>query len=162
RAERQVSLDDVTELAHVAGPGVGHEKRLEIGRQRPVARESVEEGAGEHRDVLHPVAQRRHVEARDGDTVVEVLSESAPPNGFDQPTVRSGDDANVDRDLGRSAEASNGLRLEDSQELHLLLERQLAQLVEKERASVCALEAADVRADRARERATLVPEQLAL
>src|SRR5690606_15057746 len=50
----------------------------------------------------------------------------------------------------------------DAQELRLQLERQLADLVEEERAAVGGAEAPGALAGRARERALVVPEELAL
>src|SRR5262249_5141577 len=60
------------------------------------------------------------------------------------------------------ADALEHLLLEDAQQLGLQLERQVADLVEEERAAVRELETPDALGDGARERAALVPEELAL
>ena len=61
-----------------------------------------------------------------------------------------------------SADALEGVLLQDAQELHLEVQRHLADLVEEQRAAVRRLEAAHAVAHRAGERAAHVAEQLAL
>src|SRR5262249_56809617 len=68
----------------------------------------------------------------------------------------------VRRGRAGPADALERLLLEDAQQLGLQLERQVADLVEEERAAVRELEAPDALGDGARERAALVPEELAL
>ena len=76
--------------------------------------------------------------------------------------MRRSDDADVERDPFRAAEALDGFLLEHTQQLHLYVERQIADLVEKQRGQVRELEAADLPRQRAGVGAPLAAEQLAL
>ena len=76
--------------------------------------------------------------------------------------MRRGDDAHVDLDVTRVAEAPDLLLLEGAQELHLQVERQLADLVEEQRPAAGLLEEPAPICGGVGERALLVPEQLAL
>src|SRR5690606_3214957 len=64
--------------------------------------------------------------------------------------------------LLRTAEPARPAVLEDAQQLRLERSRHLADLVEEQRAAVCELEAAGTGAERSRECALLVTEDLAL
>ena len=64
RRERDRALDDVLELAHVAGEGVGIERAQGVGREPAdvlvvLAREALEEVARELGHVLAALAERR-------------------------------------------------------------------------------------------------------
>src|SRR5262249_24715535 len=76
--------------------------------------------------------------------------------------VGRGDDAHVDLERLRRADATDLALLERPQELRLQIEWQLTELVEEHGAAVAHLEEALARHDRAGERAFLVPEELAL
>src|SRR5882672_3167194 len=76
--------------------------------------------------------------------------------------VRGGDNAHVRAARLHAAHALEGSLLEHAQQLHLHVEGHVADLVEEQRAARCELEAPDARRERARERALLVSEQLAL
>ena len=76
--------------------------------------------------------------------------------------MRRGEDAYVDGVLLRAAEAPHFTVLEDVEQLHLDGEQELPDLVEEQRAALSAFEVADLTAIGAGERATLVPEELAL
>ena len=76
--------------------------------------------------------------------------------------VGRADDAHVGADRVGAADALELAVLDDAQDLLLHARRDRAELVEHERAAVGLLEAADVRARRARECAGLMTEQLRL
>src|SRR5438132_13499861 len=74
------ALDDVLELAHVAGPVVLHEtfERLFADRRRLGGRAVTvlrEEVLDERGDVLFPIAERRHMDVDDVESVKEVVAE---------------------------------------------------------------------------------------
>ena len=94
--------------------------------------------------------------------VVEVGAEAARGDLGVQVAVRRGDDAHVDAQAARAADALELALLQHAQQLRLRLERQLADLVEEQRAAVGELEAAAALLDRAGEGALLVAEELAL
>src|SRR5262245_16759860 len=102
------------------------------------------------------------MDRHDVQPVEEVLAEAAVAYRRAQVAVRGRDEASVDRDRARPAHAVEARLLERAQELRLGRERHLADLVEEERAAVRELEAAGLARRRARERALLVAEQLAL
>ena len=158
-------LDDVAELANVAGPAVRAERGHRVGRDELVDRAVVallaEEVLDQERDVLGALAERRHREHHDRDAVVEVEAEAPVVDLGAQIAVRRGDEAHVDRDLVPSADAAEPAPLERAEQRGLERWRELADLVEEERAAVRALERALVPTVGAGERALLVAEELA-
>src|SRR6202035_1924880 len=125
-------------------------------------RERDGERSGEHFDVLPALPERRDLDRKDSEAIVEV---GAKPAGLDlarEIAVRGGDDPRVDPHRLRPSDALELALLEHAEELGLELERHFADLVEKERASVGELDAPEAPLERARERAALVAEQLHL
>ena len=116
----------------------------------------------QQRDVAAPLAQARQRDRKDVQAIVEIAPEAAVPHLLGQVAVGRGDDADVDVDRARTAEALDLPLLQHAQQLRLQLERQLADLVEEHGAAVRQLEAADLAGVRAGEGAALVAEQLAL
>ena len=116
----------------------------------------------EHLEILHAIAQRRHVHLRCGDPKVEIFAEVLALDLDREVPVRGRDETHVDRNGALRAEPANLAFLEDAQELRLEVARQLAELVEEDGAAVGLLEHAGARSDCAGERAALVPEELAL
>ena len=82
--------------------------------------------------------------------VVQVRAERPFGHVLAQRAVRRRDDAHVDRDRLRAADARDLALLEHAQELHLRGRRDLADLVEEERPRVGQLEAAEPALGRAR------------
>ena len=97
----------------------------------------------EQRHVVLALAQRRHAHAHHGEPVVEILAERAAIDLAHEVAIGRGDDAHVDGDDLRAADAADLALLERAQQLRLQLERQLADLVEEQRAAVRLFEAAD-------------------
>ena len=158
-------LDDVLELADVAGPPVRAERGHGVGWDEVVDRTVVallaEEVLDEERDVLGTLAKRRDREHDDRDAVVEVEPEAAVVDLGAQIAVRRGDEAHVDRDLVAAADAAEAPPLERPEQRRLERGRELADLVEEEGAAVSALERALVTAIGAGERALFVAKELA-
>ena len=98
---------------------------------------------------------------KDLEPVVEVAAELLFCDHFGQVAIGGGDEAHVDGDGPRAAQALDLPLLQRAQQLGLQVERHLADLVEKERALVRQLEAADLARDGAGERALFVAEELA-
>src|SRR5581483_11077732 len=161
------ALEDVRELAHVAGPATLEERGED---ERRDARRAAAEAGGdrrhevrhEHGHVLGALAEGRDLDREDVESVEEVGAEAALLDHALERAVRRGDDAHVDGDFALATDALELALLEDAEELDLRGARQLADLVEQERAAVGALEAAEVARRRARESSLLVPEELAL
>ena len=109
-----------------------------------------------------PLAQRRQIDAQHVQPIEQVGAEAPLLHLLAQRPVGRRDDAHVDLDRLRAADAHELALLEHAQQLHLRRRRNLADLVEKERPRVGQLEAPEPPLGRAGERALLVAEQLAL
>src|SRR5206468_2714347 len=158
--EHDAALDEVLELPHVARPRVGLEPLDRLAREAlelPAVLGSVDaqEVLGEDADVLVTLAERWHTDRDDIEPVVEVLAEAPLSHHLGQVLVRGGDDAHVDLDGVRAAEALELALLEHAQDLGLGHQREVGNLVEEKRAPVGQLEAALLAAGRAGERALL-------
>ena len=132
--------------------------RLEV----VLAREQVGEVADQRRDVVAPLAQRRHVDRDDVEAVEQVLAERALVDLLFEVLVGRGDHAHVHLDDAVAAEPLELLLLQHAQHLGLRLQAHVADLVEEDRALVGLLELADLPIGGAGERALLVAEQLRL
>jgi hypothetical protein len=105
--------------------------------------------------------KRRRENGEDLEAVKEVAAKLLFRDHFGQVAIGGGDEAHVDGDGPRSAQALDLALLQSAQQLGLQVERQLAHLVEKERALVGQLQTADLARNGAGERALLVAEELA-
>ncbi len=132
-AERDRALDEVPELAHVAGPRL-RPKLVEAlaGEMKPHGSltQLVEDVTHEQRKIVEPLAQRRHLEQDDPDTVEQVLAERAGPNRFIQRRSAGGDDPRLHRQGLRSTDSSELALLQHAQQRRLLIDRQRADFVE--------------------------------
>ncbi len=116
---------------------------------------------GKQRDVLAPLAQRRHVDREHGEAVEEIGPEAPLGDGGAQVAVGGGDHAHVDAVRLVRAHALDLALLQRAQQHRLQLQRQVADLVEEERAAVGDLELAGAVARGAGEGAGDVAEELA-
>ena len=94
-------LEDVVELAHVAGPVVGAEARFVVRREREArrgARRRVapEEVARQQEDVVAALAERRDGDGEDAEAEVEVAAERPASTSRGEVAVGGGDDAHVE------------------------------------------------------------------
>src|SRR5438128_375588 len=160
-------LDHVAELAHVARPGVAHELRERLvgdpvdallARHLAVAQEL----ADQERDILDALAQRRDAYRHHVDAVVEVLAHPPLGHRLRQLHVGGGDDAHVDLDAAVRAELLDLALLEHAEQLQLHVERDALDLVQEQRPGGRKLDLPHPIVNRARERAALVAEELAL
>src|SRR5262245_21563498 len=160
------ALDDVLELAHVAGPLILRQQLHRVPRDAvdlpaELLAEAADEVRHEQWDVLGPFPQRRHGQRNHVQAEEKIGAEPPQTNFFVEVAVRGGDDADVHPERLAAADRFEFLLLKHAQELDLRLERQLADFIEKERSAVRQLETADPPVDGARERAFYVAEQLA-
>ena len=116
----------------------------------------------ELRNVLTPIAQRRYGDGKHVEPVVQVATETTLTDFLGQVAIGRRNDADVDVDGARAAEPFDLALLQHAEQLGLELERQLPDLVEEDRSAVGELETANLRRMRARKRAALAPEELAL
>ncbi|MCY1355441.1 hypothetical protein D9M69_418610 [compost metagenome] len=155
------------QLAHVAGPVVGQQGALGVGRQAQAAQPQAravefEEMPGQHQHVATALAQRRDVHGVDRQPVVEVGAKAPGAHLFPQPPVGRGDHPHVDVARLVGAQALDLAVLQSAQQLGLDRQRQLADLVEEQRAAVGRLETPWPRLPGAGEGTLGVAEQLAL
>ena len=104
-------------------------------------------------------AQRRKLDARDGEAVEEVVAEAARLDLLVEIAPRRGHDAHIDVDPLVAADAAELRALDRAQELRLERDVEIADLVDEQRAAVGLLEEPLFGGDRAGERAALVPEE---
>src|ERR1043165_5627841 len=166
-AAQQGALEDVAQLADVAGPVVVAEHALGLARDRQarlaeVAREALEDVRGEQRDVVAALAQRRDEKLQGTDAVVEVLAKAVLLDERAEVAVRRCDQAHVDGAILHVAEAAEAFLLEHLQQAGLNLRVHVADLVEEHRAAMRDFEQPLLRRYGPGERALLVAEELRL
>ena len=162
------ALDRIFQLADITRPWVFQEEPhhlvcnaayLRLARRLVFADEII----CKYRDILLPLAQRRYLEGKDVQTVIQVAAEGLFLNRLLQVHIGTRNDADIERDRLLPPDARHLARLQDAQQVDLHLVRHIADLVQKDRAVVGQLEFAGAAlALRAGERARLVAEQLAL
>src|SRR5581483_5258031 len=165
--EDRGALQRVGELANVAGPAPSEQRLRDLrrqlrGRALQLAPDALEERPSERHEVRRTLAERGQAHREDGESVVEVLAERAVAHRGREVAVRRRDPPHVGRDRLRSADALEAPLLEHAEQLRLEVRLQLGHLVEEERPALRQLDAAAPARDRARERALLVAEELAL
>src|SRR3990167_4807496 len=138
RGEDHGPLQHVLQLADVARPGVareeveglrGHRADL-LALRRGVALEEEPGGGGV---VPPPLPERREDDVDDVEPVVEVAAELPARHRLLQVPVGRRQDANVDRDRRRGADAPDLALLERAEQLDLDRRRRLGDLVEEQR-----------------------------
>ncbi len=158
-------LDDVFELAHVAGPAVAaHGLKCSGGEvdfgDGVAFGEIGGEFLGQKADVAAALAQRRDVDLHGREAVEEVFAEASFGDGAQEVDVRCGDDADVGAFHRRRAHAEVFARFEHAQKARLRRQGQLGHFVEENRASVGFFEVAPARVDGTGEGAFFVAEKL--
>ena len=158
------AFDLVGEFADVAGPGLGEEAGFAVRRDREifeaVARGDLgEEVTGEVKDVGAAFAERREREAEEVEAVVEVFAEGVLLDEVGERAVGGGDEADVDWDFARAAEAADGGVFDGGEEFRLRAGGEGADFVEEKRAAVGGFEEADAAAFGVGEGAAFVAEE---
>ena len=158
-------LDDVFQLADVAGKIVGHEPRQDLGfepNHRAAAQpvHAADEPFHEQGDVLAPRAQGRQFQPDHVDPVEQVAAEGALGHQGLQIPVGGREDAQVDPLTGGGAERLELALLEYAQQFHLEGRAGFADLVEQDGAALGQGEVAGLVPLGAGEGAGLVAEQL--
>src|SRR6266566_2533632 len=163
----QRSLDRVLELPDVTGPGVRHQQLPGVAAQprlplaHPLA-QAADELLGEEHHVLAALTQRRQVNRKDAEPVVEILAELAARHGVGEVPVGRDDEAKVGLERRGAADALELALLEDTEKLGLDGGRKFADLVEKQRAPGGEVEATRLLLVRPGEGAPFMAEELGL
>ena len=165
--ERHRPLERVFQLADVAGPIVGQDHFLGFWSQRlrpfgALGGDVGEEFFDEDRNIVAAIAQRGQMNVDDVEPVVEIGAEAPALDVVFQIAVRRRHDAHVHRNGFGAADGDRFALLQHAEQLHLGRRRHLADFIEEERAAAGGREQSLLVADRARERALHVTEQLRL
>ena len=165
-AKNNGAFDDVLQFADVAGPVVGlkHGQAAvgnAAGADAMFSGEPGHELLGQERDILHVVAQRRHVDGDDIEAEIKVLPEFLALDRIFQTAVGGGEDADIDLDGAVASDALKFAFLQDAEELGLDLRGDFADFVKKNGAAVGQLETAFALVERAGERTLFVAEEFA-
>ena len=108
------------------------------------------------------IAQRRHQQRKDIETIVEILAKAPVFDRRFQIAMRGRDDAHVAADRAVTANPFEAAFLQHSEQLDLHLQRHVADFVEKQGAAFGEFEAAEARRQGTREGTLLVSEEFAL
>src|SRR5580704_16115534 len=114
------------------------------------------------RNVLRTLPERRNVDRKYFQSVVQVLAKCRLLYHTGQIAMRGGDEAYVNFMSAVAAEPLKFLLLQNAQQLRLKFERDIADFVQKERALMCELKAPHFVSDRSRKCSFFVAEQLTL
>ena len=160
-------LDQVLELSNVAGPPVGAEDlQRRVGNALEVLPElqvvAAQEELRERREVLDPVAQRRHADGDDLQPVIQVFAEAPLLDRLIEVDVRGGNQPEGGLDRVGSADTFDLILLNRAQQLGLQVVTEVADLVEEQGAAVGQLELAQLLPHGAGEGPLLVAEEGAL
>ena len=90
----------------------------------------------EEREILGPLAERRHVKDDPAEAKVEIVPEAALVSPGGEVAVGGGDDADIDAAASARAHGADLALGQEAEERRLGLQGQLADLVEEDRAAV--------------------------
>ena len=164
-AQRGGALDDVLELAHVAGPVMFRQAGQRLGaegkrrRVAPIAGHLLGELPGKQRDVLFSILQRRQVYLDDAESEVQVLPELSCFHHGPQVPIGRRDDPHVRLDDPVAADTLQLVGLQNPEQLRLHGQLELADLVQEDGAAIRLFKAALVLGLGAGEGPLLVPEE---
>ena len=108
--------------------------------------------------VVRTLPQRRQSNRKNVQAVIQVFAKLALADGLHEVSVRGRNDADIDFDRIRAADALEFAFLEHAEELDLNVERNFADLIQENRPAVGQLKAAYAAADRPRKRPLFVAE----
>ena len=103
-----------------------------------------DEKLNEFRNVFAPFREARHAQRHDVQAMIEIFAETAFPDVLIEIARRRRNDADVDRDLLRTAETQEFLLDEHAQDLALRLHRHVGDFVDIERSGMRLFERADL------------------
>ena len=125
-------------------------------------RQRTKDDVDEERDVFDAFAQRRHADADDIQTVIEIGAEAIGRDFCAEVAIGRGDEAKVRGQVADAADAAEAFVFDRFQQPRLHGHIHLADLIEEQRSVGGDLEQALLRIHRVRERAAFVAEELRL
>jgi len=167
RTDDDQALNEVTQFANVAGPGVTEEDFeravTEFARFLAVAgAEFIEEMTSENGNVSGAIPQRRNEKRNDVQTVKKILAETAVSDFLFEIFVGSGNDAGVDAGGLIGADRFESLLFQYPQDFRLSAKTHIANFIEEKRATIGLLKLADLVVHGAGEADLDVAEELGL
>src|SRR5208282_302912 len=143
----------------VANQGLHRFRRNRINRLAHSSRGLLYKMLHQEGDILRPVTQRRNMDGKHIQPIVEVAAKLLLQNHSFQVAMSRGHNANVDFLRPRASQALKFPFLQDTKELWLQLERDIADFIQEQRALMRHLKAADLLCDRAGERSSFMAEE---
>ena len=130
-------FDGMLQLAHIAWPAIVHQRGHRIGRDGPDVLlhprgRADQETVNERRNVLPPLAQRRHLDDEGAEPEIQILPKRSGLDGRTQIAIGRGHDAGVDLDVALTADAPNLALLQSPEQLRLDGGRDFADFVEED------------------------------
>src|SRR6266404_5138579 len=164
--ENDAARDVVLQLSNVTGPVVANQGAhgfLRDGFDGFVhgVCELLNEVFHQLGDIRFPFAQRRKINRKSIQAVVQIFAEFAVANHLFQVLVGCSNDANIDSCCACTADRLKLTLLEHAEQLGLKLEWHVSNFIEEQSAVIRQREAADMRIDGARKGSTFVSEELA-
>src|SRR5579875_1660605 len=160
----QESLYGIFELAHVTGPGIAQEGLLQLARKlldAAVVLDAItlDEAPAQGKDILGPLAQRRHFDGDDVQAEIEVFAEGAGGHQLLETLVGGGEDPRLAAQGPGTAQARVFAVLEDVQKLGLKQRAHFSDFIHEQGALSGELELAWLFAHGAGKRAAFMAEQ---
>ena len=161
------TLQDVVQLPHIAGPGIGlqlgpHRRGQLDGGTAVLPGEALQEGFGQIGDVSRPLPQGRDVNGEDAQPVEQVLAEAPFGHGLPQVLMGGGQQPYIHPPGLLAAQGIDLALLDGAQQLGLEVQGQVADLVQEQRAAIRQLEATLSRCHGPAEGTLYVAEELGL
>src|SRR5580700_4343865 len=103
------------------------------------------------RDIVAALAQRGNRDGEDPQPVIEVAAELSRIDHFGEVAIRSGDEAHVDGNRSRTADALELLFLQSAQNLGLEFQGQVSHFIQEKSSLMSQLQASDLLRDCSRE-----------
>ena len=160
-------LDDVSQFAYVARPGVDLHLAHGLagkpfGIDAHLSRELPQEAVRQEGNIARALAQRGQRNGHDVQPIVEVGAEGPGFDHLHQAAIGGGDEPDIHFMLRRIANFPQTARFQHPQQLALRFQAQVGDFVQEQRALVGDLEKPAFRGNRPGKRALDVPEQFAL
>ena len=90
----------------------------------------------QHRDVFATLAQRRHVDRKNIDSIIEIVAKASVTDHRAQIPIGGRDHAHINWNFEGAAHAANAALLQSAQEFRLHADVEFRNLIEKQRAAI--------------------------
>ena len=138
-ANHQSALNHVFQLTHIAGPGIGQQKRLRLrgnGVGVAIGGRARQQLGCQRQYVARALCQRGHAQFERADAKVQIFTKLAPANGVAQILVGGGNHPHVEVSHPLTAQAYQHALLQHAQQLGLQVNWHLGNFIQKQRAAL--------------------------